>query len=85
MTVNTGMLPPQIFWSLSLTGGMMRRRYYGLKPDVKVIAPWREWDLNSRTKLIKYAEDAGIAVPSSKRGEAPYSTDANLLHISYEG
>ncbi len=60
-------------------------RYYGLKPDVKVIAPWREWDLNSRTKLIKYAEEAGIEVPSSKRGEAPFSTDANLLHISYEG
>ncbi|KAK9834450.1 hypothetical protein WJX74_002052 [Apatococcus lobatus] len=59
--------------------------YYGLKPDVKVIAPWREWDLNSRSKLIKYAEDAGIQVPSSKRGEAPFSTDANLLHISYEG
>ena len=60
-------------------------RYYGLKPDVKVIAPWREWDLNSRSRLIKYAESAGIEVPSSKRGEAPYSTDANLLHISYEG
>ena len=59
--------------------------YYGLKPDIKVIAPWREWDLNSRTKLIAYAEAAGIAVPASKRGEPPFSMDANLLHISYEG
>ena len=59
--------------------------YYGLKPDVKVIAPWREWDLNSRTKLIAYAEEAGIPVAQSKRQEAPYSMDANLLHISYEG
>lgn len=60
-------------------------RYYGLKPDIKVIAPWREWDLTSRTKLIAYAEKHGIAVPASKRGEPPFSTDANLLHISYEG
>jgi argininosuccinate synthase len=59
--------------------------YYALKPDVKVIAPWREWDLNSRTKLIKYAEEKGIPVSMDKRGEAPYSMDANLLHISYEG
>lgn len=59
--------------------------YYALKPDIKVIAPWREWDLNSRTKLCNYAEEKGIPVPDSKRGEAPYSTDANLLHISYEG
>lgn len=59
--------------------------YYALKPDVKVIAPWREWDLTSRTKLIAYAEAAGIPVPSSKRGEPPFSMDANLLHISYEG
>jgi len=59
--------------------------YYALKPDIKVIAPWREWDLNSRTKLCGYAEAKGIPVPDSKRGEAPYSTDANLLHISYEG
>jgi len=59
--------------------------YYALKPDIKVIAPWREWDLNSRTKLISYAEEAGIPVPSSKRGEPPFSMDANLLHISYEG
>ena len=59
--------------------------YYGLKPDVKVIAPWREWDLNSRTKLIEYAENAGIPVAQSKKQDAPYSMDANLLHISYEG
>ncbi|KAI8472166.1 MAG: argininosuccinate synthase [Monoraphidium minutum] len=59
--------------------------YYALKPDIKVIAPWREWDLNSRTKLISYAETNGIPVPSSKRGEPPFSMDANLLHISYEG
>lgn len=59
--------------------------YYGLKPDIKVIAPWREWDLNSRTKLIEYAEKHQIPIPRGKRGEAPYSTDANLLHISYEG
>ncbi len=59
--------------------------YYALDPDIKVIAPWREWDLNSREKLIEYAETHKISVPLDKRGEAPYSTDANLLHISYEG
>ncbi|EFJ48533.1 argininosuccinate synthase [Volvox carteri f. nagariensis] len=59
--------------------------YYSLKPDIKVIAPWREWDLLSRTKLIEYAETNGIPVPQKKRGEPPYSMDANLLHISYEG
>ena len=59
--------------------------YYALKPDIKVIAPWREWDLNSRTKLIAYAEEKGLAVPEGKRGEPPFSMDANLLHISYEG
>lgn len=59
--------------------------YYGLNPDIKVIAPWREWDLNSRTKLIEYALKHQIQVPKDKEGEAPYSTDANLLHISYEG
>jgi argininosuccinate synthase len=59
--------------------------YYALKPDIRVIAPWREWDLNSRTKLIQYAEQHQIPVAKDKRGEAPYSTDANLLHISYEG
>ena len=58
---------------------------YALKPDVKVIAPWREWDLNSRSKLIAYAEQHQIPIPTDKRGEAPYSMDANLLHISYEG
>jgi argininosuccinate synthase len=59
--------------------------YYALKPDIKVIAPWREWDLTSRTKLIEYAENHQIPIAKDKRGEAPYSTDANLLHISYEG
>ena len=59
--------------------------YYALKPDIKVIAPWREWDLNSRTKLIEYAQMHQIPVPKDKEGEPPYSTDANLLHISYEG
>lgn len=59
--------------------------YYGLQPDIKVIAPWREWDLNSRTKLIEYAQQHQIPVPKDKFGEAPYSMDANLLHISYEG
>jgi len=59
--------------------------YYGLKPDIKVIAPWREWDLNSRTKLLEYAEKHQIPIAKGKRGEAPYSMDANLLHISYEG
>lgn len=59
--------------------------YYALHPDIKVIAPWREWDLNSRTQLIAYAEAKGMAIPTDKRGEAPYSMDANLLHISYEG
>ena len=59
--------------------------YYALKPDIKVIAPWREWDLNSRTRLIEFAEQHQIPIAKDKRGEAPYSTDANLLHISYEG
>ena len=59
--------------------------YYALKPDIKVIAPWREWDLNSRTKLIEYAQKHQIPIPKDKEGEPPYSTDANLLHISYEG
>lgn len=59
--------------------------YYALKPDVKCVSPWRIWDLNSRTKLLEYAEAQGIDVPQSKRTEAPYSMDANLLHISYEG
>ncbi len=59
--------------------------YYALQPDIKVIAPWREWDLSSRTKLIAYAEAHQIPVPTDKRGEAPFSVDANLLHISAEG
>lgn len=59
--------------------------YYGLNPGIKVIAPWREWDLNSRTKLIDYAEKHQILVPKDKRGEAPFSVDANLLHTSSEG
>ncbi len=59
--------------------------YYALKPDIKVIAPWREWDLMSRTKLIEYAQKNQIPVPKDKHGESPYSMDANLLHISYEG
>ena len=59
--------------------------YYALNPDIKVIAPWRKWDLNSRSKLIEYAKKHQIPVPKNKEGEAPYSTDANILHISYEG
>ena len=59
--------------------------YYALAPDIKVIAPWREWDLNSRTALIDFAEKNQIPVPKDKRGESPFSTDANLLHTSSEG
>ena len=60
--------------------------YYGLQPDIRVIAPWREWDLNSREKLMGYAEAHGIPVEGKKEGGgSPYSMDANLLHISYEG
>src|SRR3989344_4197214 len=59
--------------------------YYANKPDIKIIAPWREWDLNSRSKLIDYAEKNQIPVAKDKRGEAPYSVDANLLHSSSEG
>ena len=59
--------------------------YYSLQPNIKVISPWREWDLSSRTNLIKYAEKNQITVPKDKRGEAPFSVDANLLHISAEG
>jgi argininosuccinate synthase len=59
--------------------------YYGLAPDIKVIAPWREWDLTSRTRLIEWAEAHQIPIPRDKRGEAPFSTDANLLHTSSEG
>ena len=59
--------------------------YYANKPDIKIIAPWREWDLNSRRKLIDYAEKHQIPVAKDKRGESPYSVDANLLHTSSEG
>jgi argininosuccinate synthase len=58
---------------------------YALDPDIKVIAPWREWDLTSRTALIAWAEAHQIEVPRDKRGESPFSTDANLLHTSSEG
>jgi argininosuccinate synthase len=58
---------------------------YALMPDVKVIAPWREWDLNSREKLMAYAEEHNIAIENKKGKKSPYSMDANLLHISYEG
>ena len=59
--------------------------YYALHPNIKVISPWREWNLTSRTKLIDYAERHQIPVQTDKRGEAPFSVDANLLHISAEG
>ncbi len=59
--------------------------YYAINPKIKVIAPWREWDLKSRNDLLKYAEKNQIPVPKDKVNEAPYSTDANLLHVSYEG
>jgi argininosuccinate synthase len=59
--------------------------YYALEPGIKVIAPWREWDLGSRTRLIEYAEKHQIPVAKDKRGEAPFSVDSNLLHISAEG
>lgn len=58
---------------------------YALNPDIKVIAPWREWDLSSRTKLIDFAEKNQIPIARDKRGEAPFSVDANLLHTSSEG
>ncbi|MHB8427821.1 MAG: argininosuccinate synthase [Acidiferrobacterales bacterium] len=58
---------------------------YALKPDVKIIAPWREWDLTSRVKLLAYAEKHGIPVEMKRGKKSPYSMDANLLHISYEG
>jgi argininosuccinate synthase len=59
--------------------------YYSLKPDIKIIAPWREWDLTSRTKLLEFAEQNQIPIAKDKRGEAPFSVDANLLHSSTEG
>ena len=59
--------------------------YYALKPDIKIIAPWREWELTSRTKLLEFAEKHQIPIAKDKRGEAPFSVDANLLHSSSEG
>jgi len=59
--------------------------YYALKPDIKIIAPWREWNLTSRTKLIEFAETHQIPIAKDKRGEAPFSVDANILHSSSEG
>ena len=59
--------------------------YYALQPDIRVIAPWREWDLTSRETLLQYAEKHGIPVEMKKKVGSPYSMDANLLHISYEG
>jgi argininosuccinate synthase len=59
--------------------------YYALKPDITVIAPWREWDLTSRAKLLEFAEQNQIPIAKDKRGEAPFSVDANLLHSSSEG
>ena len=59
--------------------------YYSLKPDIKIIAPWREWDLTSRTRLLEFAEENQIPIAKDKRGEAPFSVDANLLHSSTEG
>src|ERR1700742_2978404 len=59
--------------------------YYSLEPNIKVIAPWREWDLSSRTKLLDFAEKHQIPIAKDKRGEAPFSVDANLLHSSSEG
>ncbi len=58
---------------------------YALNPDIRIIAPWREWDLNSREKLLAYADEHGIPIERKKGNESPYSMDANLLHISYEG
>ncbi|MEX2454366.1 MAG: argininosuccinate synthase [Rhodospirillaceae bacterium] len=59
--------------------------YYALEPEIKVIAPWREWELNSRTRLLEFAREHQIPISRDKMDEPPYSTDANLLHISYEG
>ena len=59
--------------------------YYALQPDIRVIAPWREWDLTSRTRLLEFAEQHQIPIAKDKRGEAPFSVDANLLHSSSEG
>ncbi len=69
----------------AMTRSASSSSYYALQPDIKVIAPWREWDLTSRTKLIEFAEQNQIPVAKDKRGEAPFSTDANMLHTSSEG
>ena len=58
---------------------------YALNPDIKIISPWREWDLTSRTKLLEFAEEHQIPISKDKRGEAPFSVDANILHTSSEG
>jgi argininosuccinate synthase len=58
---------------------------YALEPGIRVVAPWREWDLTSRTRLIEWAEQHQVPIPKDKRGEAPFSVDANLLHTSSEG
>jgi argininosuccinate synthase len=58
---------------------------YALNPDIRIIAPWREWDLNSREKLLAFADEHGIPIERKKGNESPYSQDANLLHMSYEG
>jgi argininosuccinate synthase len=65
--------------------GPLRARRLCAQPDIKVIAPWRDWDLTSRTKLIEFAEQNQIPIAKDKRGEAPFSVDANLLHTSSEG
>jgi argininosuccinate synthase len=59
--------------------------YYALNPDIKIISPWREWDLASRAELIAFAEEHQVPIPTDKRGEAPFSVDANILHSSSEG
>ncbi len=59
--------------------------YYALNPEIKVISPWRDWDLKSRTKLMEFAEENQIPIPKDKKGEAPFSIDANILHTSSEG
>ena len=57
---------------------------YALNPDIRIIAPWREWNLTSRQSLLDYADSAGIAIEQKQGNKSPYSMDANLLHISYE-
>src|SRR5206468_10063611 len=59
--------------------------YHALDPNIRVIAPWREWNLSSRERLLEYAEKHGIPIEGRKKNGSPYSMDANLLHISYEG